>query len=331
MRKLLYGLFICTHAVFEKHKIKQYQLRALDCDRPSHIRHSKLSQICGRPKDEQNHTATEIVDVTILQHEPSTKLKAVRCTKKETSMLLFCGAYSHMKLMQPATISSDAPISLDECRNALLHGLVKDELGKPHQISLNQPLIYKIMRHGNVHATPENVACEGESFFVNGKIHAGMLEFVTTQLSIVETEVEYDNRHGLKDLGTQERLPFRCKHDMACSHYGRTYVLLQPETWCKLYKVQRLLMQIEYVQTKDGLKKCFVSHEHKLFFQVQEKFDKPAECTLSSHILNTNYQKIKIMVDADVSSLNVISGTELDLDLEVRVVTAYANFMSEKR
>ena len=82
-----------------------HTFQALDCRVPVKVQTMLWNDLC----DIKNQTTTgtkEKVTITILQYSPERTVKAVCCTKLETRVLMYCGAYSHEKLMEPLTVLS---------------------------------------------------------------------------------------------------------------------------------------------------------------------------------------------------------------------------------
>ena len=87
-----------------------HTFQALDCRSPAKVRTGLWDDLCNISNQTIAGTV-EKVTISILQYSEGRTAKAVRCTKLQTKALLFCGAYSHMKLMEPLTVMS--PVTLE--------------------------------------------------------------------------------------------------------------------------------------------------------------------------------------------------------------------------
>ena len=187
-------------AIFEK-GASEISLSALDCFHPKTVVHANLMNICAPPVDPDAGAQTDAreQEVTILQHEEEIVLKGYRCTMKQTTLLVYCGAYSHEKLLRPPAVLEPQVVTIGTCKTAYRNGMLRDQVQKNHIVTVNQKSYYKMFRHGSTHADVDNVHCEGEAFSVDGKMHKSMLEMVSVEFLMEEVELEY-SPGSLKDL-----------------------------------------------------------------------------------------------------------------------------------
>ena len=118
---ILVKIIICFSTFEHKENVQRLiQFQALDCDKPIKVRHSQLKNIC-RPKKvtELEETSSRKKGlITLLQLEPNVMLKGYKCVKQHSTFDLFCGAYSHMKLLSPPSIPQKSTVSIEDCQNA---------------------------------------------------------------------------------------------------------------------------------------------------------------------------------------------------------------------
>ena len=317
-------------AIFEK-GASEISLSALDCFHPKTVVHANLMNLCApaAKPDAEAQAAAEEQEVTILQHEEEIVLKGYRCTMKQTTFWIYCGAYSHEKLLKPPAVLEPQGVTLGTCKTAFKNGMLRDQVRKNHIVTANQKLYYKMFRHGSTHADIDNVHCEGEAFSVDGKMHRSMLEMVSVEFLMEEVELEY-SPGSLKDLYYNIQLPVRCQVDRECVHNLATYVILEPRTWCPLKLIRTIPMKTVTVKARGRERTGLVSHAHKVFLLEDAEYQAPSTCHFKEKFLNTNFDKLKVVRGPLRTYAAELAQDGLDLDLEVRVLSEYKAFMAEQ-
>ena len=327
---LIASLLGGAEAIFEK-GASEISLSALDCFHPKTVVHANLLNLCApaADSDAEAQTAASEQEVTILQHEEEIVLKGYRCTMKQTTLLVYCGAYSHEKLLRPPAVLEPQGVTIGTCKTAYKNGMLRDQVRKNHIVTANQKLYYKMFRHGSTHADVNNVHCEGEAFSVDGKMHRSMLEMVSVEFLMEEVELEY-SPGSLKDLYYNVQLPMRCQVDRECTHNLATYVILEPRTWCPLKLIRTIPMETVTVKARGRGRTGLVSHAHKVFLLEETEYQGPATCHFKEKLLNTNFDKLKVVRGALRTYAAELAQDGLDLDLEVRVLSEYKAFVAEQ-
>ena len=319
-----------AEAIFEK-GASEISLSALDCFHPKTVVHANLMNICAPPVDPDAgaQTAAQEQAVTILQHEDEIVLKGYRCTMKQTTLFVYCGAYSHEKLLRPPAVLEPQVVTIGTCKTAYKNGMLRDQVRRNHIVTVNQKLYYKMFRHGSTHADVDNVHCEGETFSVDGRMHKSMLEMVSVEFLMEEVELEY-SPGSLKDLYYNVQLPTRCQVDRECTHDLATYVVLEPRTWCPLKLIRTIPMETVTVRARGQERTGLVSHAHKVFLLEETEYQGPTTCRFKEKLLNTNFDKLKVVRGALRTYAAELAQDGLDLDLEVRVLSEYKAFVAER-
>jgi len=177
----------CIKQIREK---SVFKFHGYNCLKPKSLASYKKSEWCLPVIDSKKTGDGENKEKVILAQKFTTqKLKGIKCTKKASRFLIYCGNYSHMKFFNPPSILEPEIMSIDECydmhqRQAYISN------GRTLRISTNQQIQFKELVHGKIWADEYNVYCTGAKFTLNGEQHEGMLELKTTQVTMSEVEIQ---------------------------------------------------------------------------------------------------------------------------------------------
>ena len=92
-----------------------YTISYLDCNAPQRVHRYTYETICTNPAT--NTTVSKRYQ--LLQRVDKSEIAGHSCSIVKSTFLLYCGAYSHSKLMKIPDIEITQPIEQDECRKLL--------------------------------------------------------------------------------------------------------------------------------------------------------------------------------------------------------------------
>ena len=305
------------------------ELTALDCRHPKGIVRSPIRTLCdhvnNRPSDKSQL-------VHVLQYDRSRVMPAVTCNLVKTTMLAYCGSFSHTKVYEPISILVPEQISHDTCMQVYKTNLYSQEDGRTATIAVNRPHTYKYLGHGSLKTSNANVKCEGEQFSIHGKLRTNMLELITATFTLHKVSIEIDPNEGIKDLDTGYSLPHHCMTDGYCYQYSNLYVMLAPRSVCPMYKVRSMQMnETKYIGSDQKEHSALVSKAHQIIIELKGEFNIPKPCHGFPKVYNTNYEQVKLVIGNLAS--NVVSEVHaytLDLSLQSQILHDYANFHAEQ-
>ena len=322
---LIYAVLPVSVYTLERHRI---EFTALDCRTPKGLIRSKVSALC---KHTQHKVESAPKLVHILQFDKARILNAYTCSLKKTTVLAYCGSFSHQKIYEPIDVLRSEPVSRDVCKQAFQTHLYTQEDGRQATISVNRPYNYKYLSHGKLTATSSNVKCEGEQFAIHGKSRSNMLSMITAQFTLHRVSIETGPEKVPRDLDSGYDLPNHCIADRYCYAFGKMYIITSPRSVCPLYLVRSLKMiETQYIGADGQTHVALVSHEHQLILEQGTRFHLSGQCTHFPVVYNTNYQKLKVITDQNTSAkLAVMKSFTLDLSLQTQVLHDYANYRAE--
>lgn len=311
--------------------VSNYALPALDCRHPKMIRNGLLSGLCNSTKPSQEGTE---VATLILQYSSKHIVDAVRCERVISRMTLICGAFSHTKLVSPMDILEPIPFKQEDCYSTIMHRMYTKEDGNTLPIDVDRFYDYKFVEHGKLILSHDNVACSGSTVYVNGEEHSGLVTLVTARVSFTSVKLELDIGQA-QDLDNNQELPSSCARDKYCMAGTAAYFIKHPDSACALYQVRTIPMREVQLNTATGIKKAMVSHEHKLLFVLGGQESAPVGCSPLFSVLSTIYKDIKLVTEAEAtvsiaSMAAALTASEVDLNLEFRVVDEYLSYSFEK-
>ena len=125
-------------------------MRGYDCSRPKSLVSYKKSEWCLpiidsiKTGDDENKEKVFLAQKFVTQ-----KLKAIKCTKKASRFLIYCGNYSHMKFFNLPSILEPEIMTTDECTDMYRRqAFISNE--KTLRINTNQEIQFKEIIHGKI-------------------------------------------------------------------------------------------------------------------------------------------------------------------------------------
>ena len=245
-------------------QVKQHTLRALDCRNPSKILTWDSQSMCKTIGN--SIPAQQFDDITLIQEQSVQKLKAVRCNRKISRFVMYCGAYSHAKLSLPPDIMQHEVLSIEEC---LQLTKTNTYFGSKHSVlhvPMNSRRTVKYFEHGNVTFGAYNTECTGSDTTLNGERHTSVVVYVTATIELVETTllVEGDK---VVDTIDSVKLPHSCVSEKGCIGGENTYIVLETPNPCKWREICTIKGE-KIVLTHDGTNTPYwVSKDHKMIIR----------------------------------------------------------------
>ena len=305
---------------------------ALDCRFPTHIQSGLVKQICNSDKATttiekpgNNHTK-----VILLQYSSKRVITGYRCEKYYSIFTEVCGMFSHTKLYAPPKIKEPQIITGAECQGMKDTLTYKREDDSLAGIQLNQVYQYQFVRHGQLHYSATNVACEGATITIHGEQISNLVELISAEVLIKAIEIETDIAKAL-DLDRNVPLPSTCAHERQCQVGAEAYLLVHPDSACPLSVIRTANMKLIKLKSDDGEKDALVDHENKILLTLLSKEIAHPACKPIFSMYQTEFSNLKVVTEdiALASVSNIIKHFDaslLDLDLEIRTSESYLTY-----
>ena len=244
---------------------------------------------------------------------------AIRCTRFTSTIMEYCGRYSHQKLARPPIFRRPELMSEGDCLSAA-RGQVRLDNGQTVLVSRNQPVYVEYMLHGTTQWIEGNVYCEGATITVEGETHEEMMVYKDTMILVEDVMLEYSPRlNQLVDTTNRQSMGYLCRPGTACRSGDAQYVYDKRPDLCPLKVVRSLNMEQVFVEGT----KHFVHAQHKLYFREGDVVASPENCP-SINLKRTQYHQI-LLTEDDISGIAMIEGN-INIDLELRTSLEFAEF-----
>ena len=295
--------------------VRAYDLDYYDCSNPQTVTKIDVKEAC-LPHEIQEQ---EKAEYKILQRSREEKVGGFRCQIEKSDFLVYCGSFSHQKLMKTPEIDVNQAIPSQQCWSMVTTQsyrapgstqVVDLELGAENVFAMNA--------HGVLH-DDHNVWCEGEQLRVGETVVEQVLELVQLKITITPEdfivrgqEVEVVGPHirlSKQNCGVNQR---------GCQTSRGTYVWDPPLLSCSLKMVRKVTLETEG--------EYLVDHEKKLFFQSVEAVTPPLGCP-TEKIYKTLYPDLYLAQDGDYSAMNP---ADIDVTLYTDTRLNYLEYNLEK-
>ena len=290
--------------------------KALDCRKPSRSRSIDRRTSCtGNDADMKIPSTTR----SLIQRLDLVSFDAVRCERMTTTIIEYCGRYSHQKLARPPAINQPDPFTEKECLKAA-RGQVTTGLGEELMVTRNQPLYINYLQHGTASWEEDNVYCQGATLPINGELHKEVLVYKSSQILITDVQLEFEAKQNeLVDVTNRQELGYLCRPGVACRSGNAQYVYLKRPDLC----VWRLIRTLEMEPINVAGSKHYVNRQHRLYLKEGDVEASPTGCP-TLNVRRTQYKNM-LMTDEDPSSLRNVEGNII-YDLEIRTAVEFSEF-----
>ena len=252
---------------------------------------------------------------TILQKRQHDKANGYSCSVQRSTFTIYCGAYSHNKLIQPPAIEVYEELSAHQCNSMVHNGRYISHYGTTHDVDIGET-IFTASERGIIKAENGNVRCEGESLKINNEIIDGVLILSQYRVNIAKEDFKIDN-NMVEVISDHIILPSECTPDKgACNLINKVY-LWKWERKCDFVKIKEIQLTNE-----NGF---LVDHSNKLLFSKEDHARLGAPCP-SGTLYYTEYSQLYL---TDSSEFEFVK--ELDISMYIKTRSNYANYISEQR
>ena len=256
------------------------------------------------------------MEISLLQKLSIVSFPAIRCERRASVFIQYCGSYSHMKFAKPPTIDQPNPMTENECLGAA-GGQLTLASGKKMMISRNMPLYTSYLEHGSETWAEGNVYCQGSTIQIAGELHENIMVFRSEKVLVEDVQLELSVMEGtLVDVTNRRKLSYTCRPGSACASNEDMYVFDQRPNLCSLRHIRTIQMSPLTVQGQQH----YVSKAHRLYIRKGGALPMPTGCPTGT-VHATQYKKLLISMD-QVSTLLPVEGN-VDLDLEIRTTVEF--------
>ena len=102
--------------------------------------------------------------LAILQLMKNQRIPGYKCKVKRSSWQLYCGTFSHERLIAIPQIEINLPVSIAQCETLVTTNQYSTDYGTQHQVPLGEETVFSVSELGVNHTeTNGKVWCEGQT------------------------------------------------------------------------------------------------------------------------------------------------------------------------
>ena len=136
-----------------------YRLKYNDCSNPTNIERLSVYTVC----EEVDERVSEKEEYTILQKMRNKVMKGHKCQVKRSKWTLYCGAFSHEKMIEIPQIEINQKVTISQCENMISTNTFVSEYGSTHGVALNEETVFSVNERGVTHTESSGkVWCQGQ-------------------------------------------------------------------------------------------------------------------------------------------------------------------------
>ena len=243
-----------------------YRIKYFDCSNPQHLTRTNANKVCMN--DENVKVSKK--KLAILQLMKNQRIPGYKCKVKRSSWQLYCGAFSHERLIAIPQIEINLPLSIAQCETLVTTNQYSTDYGTQHQVPLGEETVFSVSELGVTHTeTNGKVWCEGQTLKIGDKVVDNVL--VMSQYRVLLEKEEFlISSNGAQTLNQVEALydhvilPRKCTRTAGgCSTASWTYFWNPEPARCPLMKIQEGDFEVETP--------FLIEHNKKLLFKTTEE------------------------------------------------------------
>ena len=315
---LIVCVLFCTNKTVAE---KPVLFDAIDCRNPIKVQYGEIETLCpsrSKPK--------EVVSRRYLLQQIDHKvIKAKVCSRVKTEQIFICGAYSHIKYLQPPTFEELHPMTVEDCRKMLDTKQYISEDGKAHAISVNEEIDLSYVSHGVIRPKgKDNSYCEGVALTIGQEMHESVLITVAEKIKVEEVDIQYHlDSAKVIDLSNHVELSSQCHGSYNCISNGKTYVISPPENQCDLAIIKPSTFTETRVVTENGFETLLVNSDDKIALVRKGMLIPTPNCHQIGAIYGTNVDSLYLGILKDSHNLDTVEGHHINMNIVIQTTEEY--------
>ena len=228
-----------------------HSIRYQDCTTPLRVNTFNAFEICNNPAESK----TQPHYYKILMPRKTIKMKGYRCTVRKSTFMLYCGAFSHTKLMRTPEIEVLETVTKDQCLHMVNSGKFRvPSTGSLLHVAIGEEHVHAVNALGVVHAEG-SVSCEGQQLKIQGtNIVNNVIDMEQFKITIAkENYIQSGDR--VENVQDHVKFPASCGvGDRGCSTVMGTYTWDIPAERCQFEEARsdgKFYEDGEYLVDKD--------------------------------------------------------------------------------
>ena len=259
------------------------------------------------------HKSLEM-DRIVVQKKDVEAITGFECSISITTLVNYCGAYSHTKDTGESTYGVPLRVSGDECKNMVEKGFFSTDHSS-FPIKMNGLTYFNLYTHGSISMTGSNIACTGAGLSLrNGQVNTNMLRSLHFTVSLKQIHLTRMDRNIINP--TMQIVVGRDDEEVGFQG-SKTYI------WNKIDKDSCNLLKISKVTFKSHGNTLF-SDDRRIALSAKHTFhDSKCKIMVTSTTLDGVY-----LVDPaeDISLVHLIDAANIHLNDHYAAQIRFLNY-----
>lgn len=296
-------------------------LDAIDCRKPHSVQYGEIETLCP----EKSKPKQAYRDYHLLQRIDHKVVKAKVCSRVKTEQVFICGAYSHIKYLQPPTFEELHPMTVEDCQKMITTQQYVSEDGKSHSITVDEEIDLSYVSHGLIKPKGEdNSYCEGVALSIGQELHKDVLVIVAEKIKIEEVDIQYHlDSAKIIDLDNHIELSSQCHGSYNCISNGKTYVVTPPKDKCDLAVIKAATFQERRVLTSNGFESLLLNTDDKIALVKKGLKPSPSQCPLIGSLYATNIESLFVAQVKNAQNMDTVEGHHVNMNIVIQTTEEY--------
>lgn len=325
--RLILCMLICLNSTIAE---KPVLFNALDCRNPTKVEYGEIETLCPEKTQQKGFQS----GILLLQRIYHKKVKAKVCSRVRTEQIFICGAYSHIKYLQPPTFEEKHPMTVDDCQKMIDTQQYISDDGKAHAISVNEEIDLSYVSHGVMRPKGDNNAyCEGVTLTIGQELHQSVLILVAEKIQLEEVDIQYHlDSSKVIDLSNHIELSNQCHGSYSCITNGKTYVISPPKDQCEMAIIRSSEFTETRVLTENGYETLLVSSDDKIALVKKRMLAPTHNCHQIGAIYGTNIDSLNVgtLKTSGPRTMDTVEGDHINMNIIIKATEEYLEAKLDK-
>ena len=192
------------------------------------------------------------------------------CEIRHSTFEMYCGVYSHLKLIKIPDIELSLAVTPGECRKFVNQHKFRTKNGDSHVLNIPGETVLQVNDLGVLHPSG-TVSCQGQDAKIDNEIVERVLILSQYRITIRKESFKLQPGKMVESITQHLRLPKGCRPKQGmCEMAERTFIWNPSSTRCQLERIQRL--------SAEAVGNYLIDHQRKVLIQRLSQVPAPAGC-----------------------------------------------------
>ena len=166
-------------------EVRTYRVQYNDCSKPTNLSKLSIYTVCTEEKKQMSQPKK----YHILQMMRDQKLTGYKCQVKYSRFEMYCGAFSHEKIIKIPVIEVVEEISIQACRDMINTNKYITEYGTTHGIEMGKETVISVSDVGVLHTSSDGkISCQGQQMKIGDQVVEQVLVLSQYRITLEKEE-----------------------------------------------------------------------------------------------------------------------------------------------